>query len=394
MPHDPAPQPLPFAAAACLEPAAPAVAPLRCCWYQAACFPGLHAEAVPPPRYVPLLRGCCCPPPPLPPPHAAARPAGSPVRGADHLVAGHGRVRDLAHHIAVGEAHHQPAAEQGAARQGVQRWAARAARRKRHGSSCDTPAGHCTPWLSQLMSLSALLLFRCTTGQALQTTAPHAGDCARSSSCPPSCSLQSACCSSLLPGAAPSAPSWLPAAPTAPAASCCSAATAACSSHTRKRRREQASACKRPSPSRSAPVLGGVVLVLVLGGQPQAGAVVGLARAPPLVLHLQAEEQGSGSGSGSAAPAGGTHPQPPSQQRRHSAVAVPLLQPNRRCSFVCSRSGRRRRPPGVVLGRCMRPSAPRPRSIPLCCPCRAALRAARAAGRPPPRRAWPSPRTW
>lgn len=35
------------------------------------------------------------------------------------------------------------------------------------------------------------------------------------------------------------------------------------------------------------PVLGGVVLVLVLGGHPQARAVVGLAGPPPLVLHLQ-----------------------------------------------------------------------------------------------------------
>ncbi len=33
----------------------------------------------------------------------------APVRRADDLVAGHGGIGDLAHHIAVGEADHQPA---------------------------------------------------------------------------------------------------------------------------------------------------------------------------------------------------------------------------------------------------------------------------------------------
>ncbi|KFM26249.1 hypothetical protein F751_4742 [Auxenochlorella protothecoides] len=40
-------------------------------------------------------------------------------------------------------------------------------------------------------------------------------------------------------------------------------------------------------PSSHRPVLGGVVLVLVLGGQPQAGAVVGLSLTPPAVLDLR-----------------------------------------------------------------------------------------------------------
>ena len=44
--------------------------------------------------------------------------------------------------------------------------------------------------------------------------------------------------------------------------------------------------------SPSPPVLGGVVLVLVLGGQPQAGAVVGLAQTAPPVLDLSRWEGG------------------------------------------------------------------------------------------------------
>lgn len=68
------------------------------------------------------------------------------------------------------------------------------------------------------------------------------------------------------------------------------------------RRRQAASGKRQQQPyvvvvcSASSPVLGGVVLVLVLGGQPQARAVVGLAGPPPLVLHLDARRAGRGKG--------------------------------------------------------------------------------------------------